>query len=55
MRNTRPNPCITLASADWANGWVGYIDEAIEQRRSAAFEVMRELNAQRSRSPSLKL
>lgn len=40
MRNTRVSDRVILANADWANGWVGYIDGAIEMGRKYAREVV---------------
>ncbi|KAH8725623.1 hypothetical protein GQ44DRAFT_590543, partial [Phaeosphaeriaceae sp. PMI808] len=36
MRNTQLHDRIVLASTDWANGWVSYIDGALEMGRRAA-------------------
>lgn len=39
---------IVFASADWAIGWRGFIDGAIEDGARAAMEVKKELQAQAS-------
>ncbi|KAH8722361.1 hypothetical protein GQ44DRAFT_711950 [Phaeosphaeriaceae sp. PMI808] len=44
MRNTRLHDRVVLVSADWADGWVGYIDGALEMGRKAAREVSELLN-----------
>ncbi|KAF5240692.1 hypothetical protein FAUST_4218 [Fusarium austroamericanum] len=39
MQNTKVSPRVVMANADWANGWVGYIDGAIEMGRKYAHEI----------------
>ncbi|KAK7422455.1 hypothetical protein QQZ08_009507 [Neonectria magnoliae] len=43
MENKRVSNRLTLAGADWADGWVGYIDGAIEQGRRAAYVISQQL------------
>ncbi|KAJ0379546.1 hypothetical protein COL26b_002054 [Colletotrichum chrysophilum] len=47
MDNKNVSRRLTLAGSDWADGWVGYIDGAIEQGRRAAFAVADELGSRR--------
>ncbi|KAJ0270236.1 hypothetical protein CBS470a_013565 [Colletotrichum nupharicola] len=47
MENRRVSRRLTLAGSDLAEGWVGYVDGAIEQGRRAAFAVADELGSQR--------
>ncbi|KAF7554455.1 hypothetical protein G7Z17_g2922 [Cylindrodendrum hubeiense] len=39
MSKTRVTDRVYMANADWANGWVGYIDGAIEMGRKAARDI----------------
>lgn len=39
---------ITMASADWADGWRGFVDGAIEQGARAAVTVAKDLAAERA-------
>lgn len=36
----RPHGRVVFASADWADGWRGFVDGAIERGQSAAREVV---------------
>ncbi|CAH0043690.1 unnamed protein product [Clonostachys solani] len=45
MENKRVTSTLTLAGSDWADGWVGYIDGAIEQGCRAAFATSQDLLA----------
>lgn len=40
----KPHGRVHMASADWANGWRGFIDGAIERGTSAAMDVREALN-----------
>lgn len=44
---------VLFASADWALGWRGFIDGAIEEGTRAAMAVMKELGFLRRVAPSL--
>ncbi|TPX16235.1 uncharacterized protein E0L32_003884 [Thyridium curvatum] len=39
MRNTKVSEGLQLVNSDWASGWVGYIDGALEMGRKAARDV----------------
>lgn len=45
MKRDHVSHNVILASADWASGWVGYIDGALEMGRRAAKEVSEKLDA----------
>ncbi|KAH6995155.1 hypothetical protein EDB80DRAFT_897396 [Ilyonectria destructans] len=45
MRGRRVSNSVTLASSDFADGWVGYIDGAIGQGRRTAFQIENSLVA----------
>ncbi|KAK2736977.1 monoamine oxidase n [Colletotrichum kahawae] len=47
MENRRVSRRLTLAGSDFADGWVGYRDGAIEQGRRAAFAIADELGSRR--------
>ncbi|KAM5346270.1 hypothetical protein ACJ41O_009275 [Fusarium nematophilum] len=54
MENKRVASTLTLAGSDWADGWVGYMDGAIEQGRRAAFTIGHELACMHSRLDALR-
>ncbi|KAJ4317088.1 hypothetical protein N0V84_007541 [Fusarium piperis] len=54
MENKRVTSTLTLAGSDWADGWVGYMDGAIEQGRRAAFAIGHELVYMRSGHDTLR-
>lgn len=45
MKSRKVSNSVTLASSDFADGWVGYIDGAIEQGRRTAFQIENSLAA----------
>ena len=46
----KPHGKIIMASADWADGWKGFVDGAIEQGARAAVTVAKDLAAERATS-----
>lgn len=43
----KPHGRVFMASADWADGWRGFVDGAIEQGKRAALHVAKALKAEK--------